>query len=870
MTSDRRYSVLVLLALAFNCFVDARGLRSPVVVAPSNPSGLLNFTLALLGEGVTAQQQPLYVGGPSVFVVHGDLVLQLGASISSSVADVEISVLVDGRDVYAIDGAFCQKSTSGKLRTARATASIGGLSRGHHIVAAYVKVGDGIAAAFGGPLTVWTEPAAALTPPLESASTAIAGRKLAVARPWVGSYYSTIQVPDVSYAMNYSAFLGRPDGSILSVEEMLRSQGDLGFVDVVHRWAANVSTPLYNGLTAVGWQQSTPSLPAWYPYRKRDNETYGILPDSPRIPESLATHAAELLTAGVDYVLGDGTNLVGWPPTDPQAQADVRQMRPFEVVMEEWAALRANNVSTPQFGVWGRANDGDGSIWVEYLNRLYNNATYISLNLLPTPLSPPNATNKRLFMIAAPDRTKVNFSLIEEINANYGRDDVTSMLTWVQNQGGDYPDPSYWEEGMWGFESPCSTLNSTGMPQFTNRIRPEQRCNHSMTTNSGLGNSWCVSHGLGWNNIPFVAPGKRSGLYLQKQFEDIFAFQASGGTVDNVFTPSFNEYSIGALNFTSFFGLNNPYLGSMGGGDPRGGSARGADIEPDARGMFVDGFGDGRARAWEPTVYDQGAALELYASCVRVMTLNALWAPGSTSPSSSVGGVAVSPPCTIAGEVCCMYHAEQFVSPTWSLEAHDTVSGAVLDAMVTSDADEVARLLSGAASSPSSSPSSGAVEWVQVCAPWAGSPGYLLPLANPPLCSNPQVSSGVDYSAVRGPFLAWDNTTTSANITNATALYRCANTTSDGTTNATRHLISIDGRCEGLGVVVDIIGYIATWRTSEMPRSLRRCFNPAAGPSLRTSTVSVSAQPTGVWYHAVDGPCAPADSDQGLLGFVSA
>lgn len=51
---------------------------------------------------------------------------------------------------------------------------------------------------------------------------------------------------------------------------------------------------------------------------------------------SCRRHAQQLVAAGVDHVIVDMTNLPFYTAT-----SDAIQLRPFEVLVEEWAALRA-------------------------------------------------------------------------------------------------------------------------------------------------------------------------------------------------------------------------------------------------------------------------------------------------------------------------------------------------------------------------------------------------------------------------------------------------------------------------------------------------------------------------------------------------
>lgn len=54
-----------------------------------------------------------------------------------------------------------------------------------------------------------------------------------------------------------------------------------------------------------------------------------------------------LVAAGIDFVVADSTNI----QSTGQA-ADALQLRPFEVMLEEWSALRAKGIPTPQVAIW--------------------------------------------------------------------------------------------------------------------------------------------------------------------------------------------------------------------------------------------------------------------------------------------------------------------------------------------------------------------------------------------------------------------------------------------------------------------------------------------------------------------------------------
>ena len=79
-----------------------------------------------------------------------------------------------------------------------------------------------------------------------------------------------------------------------------------------------------------------------------------------------------LTGAGIDFVFVDSTNIqhVG------QA-ADLLQLRPLEVLLEEWALLRSNGVPTPRVVVHQNLQDPTGDLWKSVL-ALYTDPTYAS------------------------------------------------------------------------------------------------------------------------------------------------------------------------------------------------------------------------------------------------------------------------------------------------------------------------------------------------------------------------------------------------------------------------------------------------------------------------------------------------------------
>jgi hypothetical protein len=84
-------------------------------------------------------------------------------------------------------------------------------------------------------------------------------------------------------------------------------------------------------------------------YRKRPNETEGVVQDCADIDKTLARHAEIFVTSGIDYIYVDLTNLCNYSPEE-----DGIQRRPMELVFEEWHKLRSEKKQTPQIVAWNR------------------------------------------------------------------------------------------------------------------------------------------------------------------------------------------------------------------------------------------------------------------------------------------------------------------------------------------------------------------------------------------------------------------------------------------------------------------------------------------------------------------------------------
>ena len=112
------------------------------------------------------------------------------------------------------------------------------------------------------------------------------------------------------------------------------------------------------------WWHKQPADGFYCIYRKRDTENVSScgLPDCPGIPQTLRRHAEMLTSASVDFIVADSTNIqsVG-------SGADALQLRPWEVVGEEWLALRKQGIETPKIAIWQNLQDPNGTLWEQYV-----------------------------------------------------------------------------------------------------------------------------------------------------------------------------------------------------------------------------------------------------------------------------------------------------------------------------------------------------------------------------------------------------------------------------------------------------------------------------------------------------------------------
>jgi hypothetical protein len=156
------------------------------------------------------------------------------------------------------------------------------------------------------------------------------------------------------------------------------------------------------------------------------------LPDCPNITATLTRHAAMLTDAGVDFVFADSTNI-----QNAGYAADVLQLRPIEVLLEEWAALRAAGVPTPRVVVWQNLQDAAGDLWKSVV-ALYQDQRYA--DLLYRDDAPGGTGKQVMFTTSSPAQ-----ALVDAIEAS---GEVVVVTAWALHHN--------YQSGELSFFSPCT------------------------------------------------------------------------------------------------------------------------------------------------------------------------------------------------------------------------------------------------------------------------------------------------------------------------------------------------------------------------------------------------------------------------------
>ncbi len=411
------------------------------------------------------------------------------------------------------------------------------------------------------------------------------------------------------------------------------------------------------------WWHKQPADGFYCIYRKRSTENVSScgLPDCPNITGTLRRHADMLTSVGVDFIVADSTNI-----QSTGAAADALQLRPWEVVGEEWLALRKQGIPTPKIAIWQNLGDAAGNLWESYVNGAYSDPQYEDL------IFKDKKTGKKVMFTTA-NPTK---ALVDKIEA---KGEIVVVVMWAERYNFD--------QGEWGFFSPC-----TAAPlhhDFTSSVfsSPSKPCRQHLTTGSKIGEhgtSLTVgpSYQLSYSSLPFRASGKLGGLTLKKQFERAFEENAKG-TLDYLQVGTFNEHVAQPQHNPYFSAQNRTWVHSEGLGADTSGTS-----------LWVDMYGDGVTRDLEPTKEDGGRLWSLFESCMRIF---------------HTGAAA----CTNHSEPCCLLDApETSWVNVWSLTNGngEGVGPSTADHLLTVDENERETLVSEG--------------WAEVCSPQGGATAF--------------------------------------------------------------------------------------------------------------------------------------------------
>ena len=451
-----------------------------VVRAPPSP-----FTGAAALLPTAAQRNnTLWPGSPISEVAHP---AAISARLhAASPLPAAVLCVVNGRAVLRAEA-----RGAGEWRCDLSFLSFGGL----HSVAMYASGAGGASPALlGGEPTLFT----VLAPHGGGAAAARAqlARSEAALRAATPGSTGVLGVYTTTYQQILSQQyqnVSRDFGVLNSMEDILRNESAY-LADSIARY-------LPNGTIFSGMLSQIPALGPYCFYRKRASEPVGAIADCPEASRVLNAHADELSSAGFEFVAPDATN---WDadPTVWSNGGDVNQLRPFEVLAEEWANARLAGRATPQVSIFDQVNtanhtNGGGGadvLWEWYLREIFNNATLLDLDLVYRLRDSPRVPGLDKVYIVADEVN--DYSLMKAIQKNNGSYDIVTPLMW----NSPHPNGGYERNGFLAYVSPCLGVDAAGANFYpTTPIDLDVPCAHKKTNHSIVGASWTISTGLAFN-----------------------------------------------------------------------------------------------------------------------------------------------------------------------------------------------------------------------------------------------------------------------------------------------------------------------------------------------------------------------------------
>jgi hypothetical protein len=723
------------------------------------PTALAFGNVTLEGNG-NWRANPHFPSGPNVFYNDGEFIRLKVSSSSSTSSKLAVYCVVDGRAVLL--------ATEDVNKSDEFSCDLSFLSNnGLHSVAAYAAYAayNGGASLLGN-VQHFSRSFNNVTDKINDQRNVLQSSE-AILRQYtpsttgiLGVYYTTYQQATAQLYQNISKETGKPP---VTIDAVLSSNGTLQFQDSLWKYYTNLTSPAWEGESVFS---QTPALGMYCYYRKRSNESIGEIPDCPEASHVLQSHAALMTSAGFEFIAPDATN---WDsdPRNISDGADLNQLRPTEIIAEEWANMRLSGAATPQLSTYDQVNIG-GVLYEWYLSEFFNNETLLNLDLIFRNRNTERVPgHDKVYIIA--DEPTLDYAAVRLIQENGGRRDIVTPIMWSA------PDASgnYERNGYLKYFSPCvDTFNGTSFFSADSFFSLDTPCNHIKSLHSPVGDVWTVSTGLPMNSIPFGGL-RYNGLFLKKQFYDIFM---DSTPTDVLFAPSWNEFAANA-HLMPTWDITNPLFVATGA----------SNNDPDRHSIWFDGMTSERSRTIEPSIEDGGYYYSTFASCMRVYRLQA-----------TLGIVSDGLGCDIAGEECCAIHADELFVAIYSFYKMDPTTGQQ-DFLLTSDANEAATLRSAA-------------HFKEICSP------QLNGNSNSSFVCNNQTliwSGGPDEDALKGPFVLFSNISTG--ISNTVPFVRCI-----ASDPPVRHFIDGSGECIG-GTKDFILGYGGASQGGLFSRKIRRC-----------------------------------------------
>ena len=454
--------------------------------------------------------------------------------------------------------------------------------------------------------------------------------------PWEGSY------PDQRVGIFYLAWHTYAAQVMAQIDPADRLVGE----DVI----ASTSWSFHDMITAAGLSPAArsfhyhdePTLGFYCLYRPRSGED-GPLPDCGEatgiaIADVAARHAEQLWDAGVDFVYVDLTNL----PSQSEF-TDVLGLRPFEVLLEEWAELRAGGSPTPQVAAWVPAtitNDGAEPTFRALLD-VYAEPAFAGLIL--------EHEDQPVMFVVDHGGLPLDAAYVAEIAAA----GVLPVPLW-----GNLSQAAL-DAGTAGWMQPCTSGGG-----FTTLIDPGTPCNQGYTTTSPLGTVVSVSRSyqIGYASLPYQSVGRRGGLTLALQMQTALAVQP-----DYLMFNAWNEWVAQPQP--------NPHPESLGNLRKSMGEGHVDDAAPGSTWLWVDMYGVEFNRDLEPSVGGGDSGYALLRSCIDV------YKTGATA-------------CADASQACC-----QLDDPLTLIHSLRVPGGGSTDTdhVLSKDSNEIAMLTGGGA-----------------------------------------------------------------------------------------------------------------------------------------------------------------------------